>query len=129
MSTFRKKFETKALENNFFRDFHFVQSTDRPLKNAIKKKLIVNFSILQIGQKPIKESHFPSETTATTLSAFALSQLRECDHIANKILEEEGVSKNISQMPVILLPLHFDREPYSQKVGSCQRKLSQTDFD
>lgn len=82
----------------------------------------VNRICYMIG-KPMKESHFPSETTVTTLSDFALSQLRECDHIANTILHEADVSKNISQMPVILIPLHFDREPYSSKVGSCQRAI------
>jgi len=65
--------------------------------------------------KPIKESHFPAETTVTTLSDFALSQLRECDHIANTIMNEHNVSKNISQMPVVLIPLHFDREPYRRR--------------
>ena len=37
-----------------------------------------------IGE-PIKESAFPTDTTPTTLSEYALEQLRECDHIANTV--------------------------------------------
>jgi len=73
--------------------------------------------------KPIKESHFPVDTTPTTLSTYVLDQLRECDHIAHKVLQEYKCVDKISQMPVILLPLHFDREPYSGKVGPCQRSV------
>lgn len=82
----------------------------------------VNRVVYLIG-KPLKETHFPQETTVTTLSDFVLSQLRECDHIANTVLIENNVVDNISQMGVILVPLHFDREPYSSKVGSCQRAI------
>ena len=35
---------------------------------------------------------------------------------------QAGVSKNISQMPVILVPLHFDRDPTSY-APSCQRSV------
>ena len=37
-----------------------------------------------IGE-PIKETHFPDDTTPTTLSTHALEQLRECDYIAHKV--------------------------------------------
>ena len=87
---------------------------------------------------PIRDSHFPNDTTPTTLSDYALSQLRyqtflsmlklslilrECDHRANSILKKHSQLEKLSQMPVVLLPLHFDREPYSTKVGPCQRSV------
>ena len=89
---------------------------------------------------PIRDSHFPNDTTPTTLSEYALSQLRysikllknvrklsfilrECDHRANSILKKHNQVEKLSQMPVVLLPLHFDREPYSTKVGPCQRSV------
>ncbi|CBY35339.1 unnamed protein product [Oikopleura dioica] len=72
---------------------------------------------------PIRDSHFPNDTTPTTLSDYALSQLRECDHRANSILKKHSQVEKLSQMPVVLLPLHFDREPYSTKVGPCQRSV------
>ncbi|CBY10914.1 unnamed protein product [Oikopleura dioica] len=49
--------------------------------------------------------------------------LRECDHRANSILKKHSQLEKLSQMPVVLLPLHFDREPYSTKVGPCQRSV------
>ena len=49
--------------------------------------------------------------------------LRECDHRANSILKKHSQVEKLSQMPVVLLPLHFDREPYSTKVGPCQRSV------
>ena len=36
-----------------------------------------------------------------------------------QVLDEFKCYDKISQMPVILLPLHFDREPYSTKV--CEK--------
>ncbi|CBY07534.1 unnamed protein product [Oikopleura dioica] len=58
---------------------------------------------------PIRDSHFPNDTTPTTLSDYALSQLRECDHRANSILKKHSQVEKLSQMPVVLLPLHFDK--------------------
>ena len=67
---------------------------------------------------------FPIEDiTPTFLTKGVLSTLRQADHVATTILHEAGVSGNISQMPVILLPLHFDRDP-STHVPSCQRSVA-----
>ena len=67
---------------------------------------------------------FPIEDiTPTFLTKGVLSTLRQADHVATTILQEAGVSGNISQMPVILLPLHFDRDP-SAHVPSCQRSVA-----
>ena len=64
----------------------------------------------------MKEALFPTDTTPTTLSQHVLSKLRECDSIASAVMTKHGANKNISQMPVVLIPIHFDREPYSTKV-------------
>lgn len=62
------------------------------------------------------------DVTPTFLTPGVLNLLRECDHKANTVLREEGCSGNISQMPVILLPLHFDRDP-NQQMPSCQHSV------
>ena len=74
--------------------------------------------VCYLAGKPLKEAHFPSDTTPTTLSQHVLSKLRECDSIATSVMEKHGANKHISQMPVVLIPVHFDREPYSTKVGT-----------
>lgn len=38
------------------------------------------------------------------------------------LLFSEGYAGKISQMPIILTPLHFDRDPL-QKQPSCQRSV------
>lgn len=40
----------------------------------------------------------------------------------NKTIFFEGYAGKISQMPIILTPLHFDRDPL-QKQPSCQRSV------
>ncbi|KAL8564485.1 hypothetical protein ACOMHN_017627 [Nucella lapillus] len=62
------------------------------------------------------------DVTPTFLTNGVLSTLRQADHVATTILQEAGVSGNISQMPVILLPLHFDRDP-SAHLPPCQRSV------
>ncbi|CBY10899.1 unnamed protein product [Oikopleura dioica] len=73
---------------------------------------------------PIRDSHFPNDTTPTTLSDYALSQLRYQTFLKQtQFLKNTPQLEKLSQMPVVLLPLHFDREPYSTKVGPCQRSV------
>ena len=63
------------------------------------------------------------DVTPTFLTNGVLSTLRQADHVATTTLQEAGISGNISQMPVILLPLHFDRDP-SAHLPSCQRSIA-----
>jgi len=63
------------------------------------------------------------DITPTRLTKVALSKLREADHIAQKILRESGYHRAISQMPVVLTPLHFDRDPLLSRVPSCQHSV------
>ncbi|XP_037907493.1 GMP synthase [glutamine-hydrolyzing] [Hermetia illucens] len=63
-----------------------------------------------------------TDITHTRISRYALSQLRQADHIANEILQQSGHSKRISQLPVVLIPIHFDRDP-ANRIPSCARSI------
>lgn len=65
-------------------------------------------------------SHPISDITPTYLTPSVISLLRQADHVANQALV--GCQNRIAQMPVILIPIHFDREPIS-KIPSCQRSI------
>ena len=63
-----------------------------------------------------------TDVTTTFLTANVISTLREVDFLVNKTLREEGCYKKIAQMPVALIPIHFDRDP-SLRTPSCQRSV------
>jgi len=60
------------------------------------------------------------DITPTMLSFNVLSTLRQCDYIANNMLKKQNLMNKISQMPVVMLPLHFDRDVMTRE-PSCQR--------
>jgi len=62
------------------------------------------------------------EITGTTLTSNVLSTLRQVDHIANEVLFTHNVAHTITQMPVILIPIHFDIDPVSRR-PFCQRSV------
>ncbi|CAG9863687.1 unnamed protein product [Phyllotreta striolata] len=62
------------------------------------------------------------DVTHTYLTGNALSTLRQCDDIATSILHSTGHASSISQMPVVLIPLHFDRDQ-ALRIPSCQRSI------
>uniref|UniRef100_F6U2U3 GMP synthase (glutamine-hydrolyzing) n=1 Tax=Ciona intestinalis TaxID=7719 RepID=F6U2U3_CIOIN len=62
------------------------------------------------------------DITPTVLSFNVLSTLRQCDHVAHSVLVKRNLVKSISQMPVVLLPLHFDRNMLFRG-PSCQRSV------
>ena len=76
--------------------------------------------VVYIFGPPVKER--PTDVTPTFLTTGVLSTLRQADFEAHNILRESGYAGKISQMPVILTPLHFDRDPL-QKQPSCQRSM------
>uniref|UniRef100_A0A2I3G371 GMP synthase C-terminal domain-containing protein n=1 Tax=Nomascus leucogenys TaxID=61853 RepID=A0A2I3G371_NOMLE len=76
--------------------------------------------VIYIFGPPVKEP--PTDVTPAFLTTGVLSTLRQADFEAHHILRESGNSGKISQMPVILTPLHFDRDPL-QKQPSCQRSV------
>uniref|UniRef100_A0A2K5F1M9 GMP synthase C-terminal domain-containing protein n=1 Tax=Aotus nancymaae TaxID=37293 RepID=A0A2K5F1M9_AOTNA len=70
---------------------------------------------------PPVEEH-PTDITPTFLTTGVLSTSSQADFEDHNILRESGYAGKISQMLVILTPLHFDRDPL-QKQPSCQRSV------
>jgi GMP synthase (glutamine-hydrolysing) len=62
------------------------------------------------------------DITTTHLTPNVLSTLQEADHLAQNILHQNGYGKVIAQMPVICIPVHFDRD-VAAKQCSCQRSI------
>lgn len=60
------------------------------------------------------------DITPTFLTPIVLSTLRQVDYVAHSILHNSGHMGSISQMPIILVPIHFDRDVVSRN-PSCQR--------
>ncbi|GIY84794.1 GMP synthase [Caerostris darwini] len=60
------------------------------------------------------------DITPTYLTPIVLSTLRQVDHVAHTILQSSGYMGSISQMPIVLIPIHFDRDVVSRN-PSCQR--------
>ncbi|XP_013772810.1 GMP synthase [glutamine-hydrolyzing] [Limulus polyphemus] len=66
---------------------------------------------------------FPvQDITPTFLTTGVLSTLRQADFLAQNILHSSGYYNQISQMPIILIPIHFDRDVVSRQ-PSCQRSI------
>ncbi|CAI9740749.1 synthase [glutamine-hydrolyzing]-like [Octopus vulgaris] len=66
---------------------------------------------------------FPVEdVTPTFLTDGVLSTLRQADYVATKVLHDSAYVTRLSQMPIILAPLHFDRDPINHQ-PSCQRSV------
>uniref|UniRef100_A0A1B0D9P4 GMP synthase (glutamine-hydrolyzing) n=1 Tax=Phlebotomus papatasi TaxID=29031 RepID=A0A1B0D9P4_PHLPP len=63
-----------------------------------------------------------TDITHTHISRKTLAQLRVADAIVNEALQAYGCIRRISQMPVVLIPLHFDRDP-ANRMPSCQRSI------
>lgn len=83
-----------------------------------------------------------TDITHTTLNTVVLAQLRQADAIANEvrsnsyiciielflikfqlqIIMQAGLYRKISQMPVVLIPVHFDRDPIN-RTPSCRRSV------
>ncbi|KAF0769512.1 GMP synthase [Aphis craccivora] len=63
------------------------------------------------------------DITHTYLNVQVIDLLKEADHVINKILTECPISmRKVSQMPVVLVPLHFDRD-IAYRHPSCQRSV------
>ncbi|VVC24972.1 Hypothetical protein CINCED_3A007468 [Cinara cedri] len=63
------------------------------------------------------------DITHTYLNVQVISLLKEADHAVNKVLTECPTSmRKVSQMPVVLIPVHFDRD-VAYRHPSCQRSV------
>ncbi|CAL1295434.1 unnamed protein product [Larinioides sclopetarius] len=60
------------------------------------------------------------DITPTYLTPLVLSTLRQVDFVAHSLLQSSGYMESISQMPLVLIPIHFDRDVVSRN-PSCQR--------
>lgn len=67
--------------------------------------------------------HPVTDITGTLLSPTPIATLRQADHLANQVLNAHPEAKaKLSQMPLVLIPIHFDRNPI-EKVTSFQRSV------
>ncbi|XP_068234792.1 GMP synthase [glutamine-hydrolyzing] isoform X2 [Palaemon carinicauda] len=62
------------------------------------------------------------DVTPTTLTNGVLATLRQADFLANQVLAESGFMEKLSQMPIVLIPIHFDRDTVT-RAPSCQRSI------
>jgi len=70
-----------------------------------------------------KTHHHPiQDITPTYLTSNVIATLRQADHLANQVLASNGCMGAISQMPVVLIPIHFDRDTACRTL-SCQRSV------
>lgn len=63
-----------------------------------------------------------TDVTSTYLTMNVIATLREADYLTNKVLRESGCYSGLAQMPVVLIPIHFDRDS-TQRLPSCQRSI------
>ncbi|XP_078052850.1 GMP synthase burgundy [Augochlora pura] len=67
--------------------------------------------------------HHPvTDITPTHLTSNVIATLREADYVANHVLYDHRCTGSVSQMPVVLIPIHFDRDAVS-RIPSCQRSV------
>ncbi|RZF38466.1 hypothetical protein LSTR_LSTR011956 [Laodelphax striatellus] len=62
------------------------------------------------------------DITPTFLTTHVLSTLRQADFVATQILMSNNVMQSVTQMPVVLLPIHFDRDA-ATRTPSCQHSI------
>jgi len=63
-----------------------------------------------------------TDVTPTYLTTLVISTLREVDYRANQVLNMSGEISKISQMPIVLIPIHFDRSNI-ERTTSFQRSV------
>ncbi|XP_047521536.1 GMP synthase [glutamine-hydrolyzing] isoform X1 [Pieris napi] len=63
-----------------------------------------------------------TDITPTFLTQQVISTIRQADDLATQVLTSSGYINRIAQMPVVLIPIHFDRDA-ALRTPSCQRSL------
>ncbi|XP_053611198.1 GMP synthase [glutamine-hydrolyzing] isoform X1 [Plodia interpunctella] len=63
-----------------------------------------------------------TDITPTFLTQQVISTLRQADDLATQVLISSGIMNRIAQMPVVLIPIHFDRDA-AVRAASCQRSV------
>ena len=67
--------------------------------------------------------HQITDVTPTFLTPNVIATIRQADAVANKVLNTAGCTRSVSQMPAVLLPLHFDRSVI-ERTASLQRSVA-----
>ncbi|ESO10561.1 hypothetical protein HELRODRAFT_185249 [Helobdella robusta] len=63
-----------------------------------------------------------TDITPTLLKQRVIATLQSADHTVYRVLKDTGYHDSIGQMPVILIPIHFHRNP-QHHVPSCQYSI------
>lgn len=63
-----------------------------------------------------------TDITPTFLTQHVISTIRQADDLATQVLVSSGCSARIAQMPVVLIPVQFDRD-VALRTASCQRSV------
>ncbi|XP_047992162.1 GMP synthase [glutamine-hydrolyzing] isoform X1 [Leguminivora glycinivorella] len=63
-----------------------------------------------------------TDITPTFLTQQVISTIRQADDIATQVLLSSSALSRIAQMPVVLIPVHFDRDA-ATRAPSCQRSV------
>ncbi|XP_004923976.1 GMP synthase [glutamine-hydrolyzing] [Bombyx mandarina] len=63
-----------------------------------------------------------TDITPTFLTQQVVSTLRQADDLATQVLTQSGCAGRIAQMPVVLIPIQFDRDA-AVRAASCQRSI------
>ena len=67
--------------------------------------------------------HPVTDVTPTMLTPNTIATLRQADNLANQVLNANAEAKaKLSQMPLVLVPIHFDRYDF------CKAKIYQNQF-
>jgi len=66
--------------------------------------------------------HHVTDVTITYLTPNVIATLREIDDRVNKVLNKSGEMTKVSQMPIVLIPIHFDRSTI-ERTTSFQRSV------
>lgn len=90
-------------------------------KNVKDVLYFLHFRVVYIFGKAIQFQL--EDITPTYLSAGVLSTLRQADHLCTKVLNDSNCTAKLSQMPIIIVPIHFDRDPIN-RLPSCQRSIA-----
>ncbi|VVD02042.1 unnamed protein product [Leptidea sinapis] len=63
-----------------------------------------------------------TDITPTFLTQSVISTIRQADDLATQVLSSSGCESRVAQMPVVLIPIHFDRDA-AVRAPSCQRSV------
>lgn len=66
--------------------------------------------------------HLVNDVTPTFLTPNVITTLRQVDYLANQVLSSTNTVSKLSQMPLVMIPIHFDRSQIF-RTPSFQRSI------